>query len=239
MRILLLGYGKMGKALEEVAQKRGHVVSHVFDQGDLTSREQVKATDTDVAIEFTEPEAAYGNIEWALQTGIPIVSGTTGWLSKKPDLDALCLEKKGAFFYASNYSIGVNLFFRLSEIAAKLIAPHEGYQVSMAEIHHTAKKDKPSGTAITLAEGILPNFPQLSGWQVAEESPVAQGNLPIHCFREAEVPGTHEVRYTSAMDEIRLTHVANTRMAFAEGAIVAAEWIQGKKGVFSMRDLLP
>jgi 4-hydroxy-tetrahydrodipicolinate reductase len=237
LKIALIGYGKMGKTIEQVAKDRGHSIAAIIDQDNPQDLETLTPEKVDVAIEFTEPVSAFRNISMCLLSGIPIVSGTTGWLERRPEIEKLCLEVKGAFFYASNYSIGVNLFFQLNRLLAQLMQPYPGYQVSLEEIHHTQKKDAPSGTAITLAEGILAKMPQLSGWKLDTEAPSAQ-ELPITAIRRDAVPGTHTIRYDSPIDQIQITHTAHTRLGFAQGAVVAAEWIFGKSGNFTMEDLL-
>lgn len=237
LKIALIGYGKMGKTIEQVAKKREHTVALIVDQDNPNDLEQLTPENVDVAIEFTEPISAFRNISMCLLSGIPIVSGTTGWLERKPEIEKLCLDVNGAFFYASNYSIGVNLFFQLNRLLAQLMQPYPGYQASIEEIHHTQKKDAPSGTAITLAEGLLAQMPQLSGWKLDTDSPSAH-ELPITAIRRDAVPGTHTVRYDSPIDQIQITHTAHSRLGFAQGAVVAAEWIFGKSGNFTMEDLL-
>lgn len=234
MRILLIGYGKMGKAIEAIALQRSHEVVGILDPS------AGKAFDfnvkVDVAIEFTLPEAAEVNIRQCIDHGIPVLSGTTGWLGRKKELDEYCRQKGGTFFYASNYSLGVNLFFRLSERLAGMIAQVEGYDVSIDEVHHTQKKDAPSGTAITLAEGILKHLPFKKRWVNHETN--APSDLVIRSFREDPVPGTHTVTYRSAVDDIEIRHTAHSREGFARGAVAVAEWLPGKKGVLSMEDYL-
>jgi len=236
MRILLLGYGKMGKAIEQIALNRQHSVPFKID---LHNREELKKIDrsnVDVAIEFSSPESAYENVKFCIEKNIPVVCGTTGWLDKKNELEDLCKQKGGAFFYASNYSVGVNLFFHFNKILAKIMKGYPQYSVTMEEIHHTEKKDAPSGTAITLAEGILENFPGKRKW-INEPSSKAD-ELPIISKRIEKVPGTHTILYKSEVDTIELTHTAHTRHGFAEGAVIAAEWVADKNGVFGMDDML-
>lgn len=238
MNILILGYGKMGKIISELAESRGHTIAAKIN---IDNREELINLDPnviDVAIEFSQPEAAIENIKWALERGIPIVSGTTGWISKKPEINRLTLEKNGAFFYASNFSIGVNIFFKINELLSKLMNETKGYQVSLEEIHHTEKKDAPSGTAITLAQGILKNYKSLKEWYLVGEGEENPNSLPITAKRIDPAPGTHIVRYSSPIDDIEITHTAHSRQGFALGAVLVAEWIPGKKGVLSMDDFL-
>ena len=238
MNILLLGYGKMGQLIGQLSESRGHRIAGKIN---IDNREELDSLDhdsIDVAIEFSQPEAAVENIKWAIERGIPIVSGTTGWLDQKPEIEQLTLSKNGAFFYASNYSIGVNIFFKVNEFLAKLMNETTGYKSSVEEIHHTAKKDAPSGTAITLAEGIINNTNKLNSWNLAEGESVIEHSLPITSKRIDPAPGTHIIRYSSEIDDIEITHTAHSRQGFALGAILVSEWIQGKKGVLSMDDFL-
>lgn len=238
MNILILGYGKMGKIISEIAETRGHSISGKIN---IENREELNSLDPskiDVAIEFSQPEAAVENISWAMTRGIPVVSGTTGWLSRKSEIEILTSEHNGAFFYASNYSIGVNIFFKVNEFLAKLMNETSGYQASLEEIHHTEKKDAPSGTAITLAEGIIRNMNNLTGWHLNGQSPENEQSLAITAKRIDPAPGTHIIRYSSEIDQIEISHTAHSRQGFALGAILVAEWIQGKKGVLSMDDFL-
>lgn len=236
MRIALLGYGKMGKVIEQIALQRGHEISAKIDVSNRTEILALSRENTDVVIEFSSPESAYGNLKYCMEFGLPTVCGTTGWLQHKPEIEKLCVENKAAFFYASNYSIGVNLFFELNKTLARLMNPHKEFKVSTDEIHHTEKKDAPSGTAITLAEGIINNLSDKNNWvnnQIATESEVA-----IWSSREGKVPGTHTVKYISDVDQIEITHIAHSRNGFALGAVIAAEWLSNKEGVFGMKDLM-
>jgi 4-hydroxy-tetrahydrodipicolinate reductase len=237
MRILLIGYGKMGKAIESIALERGHTIVGKIDVTNIQTLSEFNHHNTDAAIEFTQPESAPANVSYCLENGIPIVCGTTGWLEHKPALDQLCADKKGAFFYTSNYSIGVNLFFKMNEEFAKIMSDFPDFKISMEEIHHIHKKDAPSGTAITLAEGILKNYPLKSSWKLESESQDDHA-LDIKAIRKEEYPGTHTVKYISPIDSIELTHTAFNRTGFASGAVLAAEYLQGKSGLFSMRDML-
>ncbi|MFD2934618.1 4-hydroxy-tetrahydrodipicolinate reductase [Spirosoma flavum] len=242
MNILLLGYGKMGKAIEQIALDRGHQIAGRIDADNYTDLTNLEPDDVDVVIEFSSPESAAENITYSLGRGWPVVSGTTGWLSRRADIEAICQNKKGAFFYASNYSIGVNLFFRLNKTLAQFMRNYPSYHVSMTEIHHTEKKDAPSGTAITLAEGVMEHLPTKHRWISNEAgndaSPVGEDAIEIESLREGTVPGTHTVRYDSDVDQIEITHTAHSRQGFAVGAVVAAEWIVGREGIFGMDDLL-
>jgi 4-hydroxy-tetrahydrodipicolinate reductase len=236
MNILLLGYGKMGKVIEQTALSRGH---HIVGRIDINNRHELATfnnQNVDVAIEFSAPEAAYQNLKWSLAQGIPTVCGTTGWLQHRPEINAICADNDTAFFYASNYSIGVNLFFRLNKHLAKLIAPYNQYSVHTTEIHHTEKKDAPSGTAITLAEGLIEHLTNKTDWVNEAES--AENQIPIVSLREGTVPGTHVIRYDSVVDSIEIQHVAHSRAGFAMGAVVAGEWLKDRKGVFGMDDLI-
>lgn len=238
MNILLLGYGKMGQLIGQIAESRGHSLAGKINIDNRSELDQLDASQIDAAIEFSQPEAAVENIKWCLENGIPILSGTTGWLEKKPELDALTAEKNGAFFYASNYSIGVNIFFKVNEFLAKLMNETTGYTASIEEIHHTAKKDAPSGTAITLAEGIIDNKADFKDWYLTGEMDGSEQSLPITSKRIDPAPGTHIIRYQSEIDDIEISHTAHSRQGFALGAVLVAEWIQGKKGVLSMNDFL-
>lgn len=234
MNIALLGYGKMGKLIGELAEEKGHQIVAKIDFDNQEIRNSLDPRTIDVAIEFSQPEAALENIRWAITHGIPVISGTTGWLDRLPEIEALTQQYQGTFFYASNFSIGVNVFFKVNELLAKLMKETSGYQVALEEIHHTAKKDAPSGTAITLAEGILKHYDQLKTWNLVGESPNNPSSLPITSKRIDPAPGTHHIRYTSAIDDLEIIHTAHSRQGFAQGAIQVAEWILGKKGVLSM-----
>jgi|SRR5690606_1832409 len=225
----------MGKEIEKVALSRGHEIVGKIDINNQHELEQLDTDAVDVAIEFSTPEAAATNIKKCLQRGWPVVSGTTGWLEHKLEIEALCLQNGGAFFYASNYSIGVNLFFRLNTILAKLVKG-QGYDIKLTETHHIHKKDAPSGTAITLAEGIQKGNEEVLGWTLLPEK--KPNHVPIESIREGEIPGTHTITYSSPIDSIEITHTAHGRQGFAQGAVIAGEWIQGKKGTFGMDDLL-
>lgn len=230
MKIALLGYGKMGKTIERLAIERGHSISHKI----TTDIENTDLSDADVAIDFSVPTAAFKNIKTCIKYNLPVVSGTTGWLDNYEQAVKLCEAENSAFLYASNFSIGVNLFFELNEKLAKMMDPFQDYKVAIEEVHHLQKLDAPSGTAISLAQQIIGNS-RKEGWQLdhAEEN-----EIPITAKREDNVPGTHTVSYNSEIDSIEIKHTAHSREGFALGAIIAAEWIKNKKGVFSMRDVL-
>tara|TARA_B110001450_G_scaffold183202_1_gene171221 strand:- start:2990 stop:3691 length:702 start_codon:yes stop_codon:yes gene_type:complete len=230
MKIALLGYGRMGKEIEKIALSRGHEIVIRKDVDDI-----IDITLADVAIDFSVPTSAFNNISNCLNNNVPVISGTTGWLEKYDDAIALCKEKNGAFIYASNYSLGVNIFFELNKQLAKMMKNIEGYNISMEEIHHTKKLDAPSGTAITLAEGIIENTSK-NNWKLGEVT--SEENISIIAKRISKVPGTHTVWYDSEVDSLEIKHTAHNRKGFALGAVVAAEWISDKTGVFSMRDVL-
>ena len=238
MNILILGYGKMGQLIAQLSEERGHTIAAKINIDNREDLDSLDPKSIDVAIEFSQPEAAVGNIKWAIEKGIPVVSGTTGWLDQKPAIEQLTLDKNGAFFYASNYSIGVNIFFKVNEFLSKLMNETNGYKATIEEIHHTAKKDAPSGTAITLAEGILKNIGPLTEWHLTDDMSGSEHSLPITSKRIDPAPGTHIIRYQSEIDDIEISHTAHSRQGFALGSILVAEWIQGKKGVLSMDDFL-
>ena len=231
MKIALLGYGKMGKVIERIALERGHEI--VLRKSSTTTYDGLE--NADVAIDFSVPSSAVANISECLQNTIPVVSGTTGWLEEYSKIIALCEEKKGAFIYGSNFSLGVNLFFELNDYLAKMMSKFNQYSVSMEEIHHTQKLDAPSGTAISLAKGIIANS-NYTDWSLDKNS--NENNIYIDAQRIENVPGTHSVFYTSEVDTIEIKHTAHSRDGFAFGAVIAAEWLVGKKGVFTMRDVL-
>jgi 4-hydroxy-tetrahydrodipicolinate reductase len=238
MNILLLGYGKMGQLIGQLAESRGH---QLVAKINIDNRQELALLDSkqiDIAIEFSQPEGAVENIKWALQHNIPILSGTTGWLENKSEIEKMTQETNGTFFYASNYSIGVNVFFKVNQFLAKLINESGGYKASIEEIHHTAKKDAPSGTAITLAEGIIDSIDSIQKWHLSDNQIDNEQSIAITSKRIDPAPGTHIIRYQSEIDTIEISHTAHNREGFALGAILVAEWIQGKKGVLSMDDFL-
>ena len=229
MKIALLGYGRMGKTIEKIATERGHEIVKKIDHGDA-----YEFSDAEVAIDFSVPDAAVQNISAALKAGVPVVSGTTGWLEKYDDMVLLCEHHNSAFIYASNFSVGVNIFFELNKKLAQMMKTLKDYNVSMTEVHHIHKLDAPSGTAITLAEGIIKET-EHNDWILDNNE---AGKITINAVREAEVPGTHTVKYESQVDEIVIEHKAHNRNGFALGAIIAAEWLKDKKGVHTMKDVL-
>ena len=231
MKIALVGYGKMGKIIEEIALKRGHEI--VAKLNETPNSENLN--NPEVAIEFSQPEVAFENIKNCLQLNVPVICGTTGWLNQKPEIEKIASENETAFLYGSNFSLGVNLFFELNEKLALLMKNFDEYQCQLEEIHHTHKKDAPSGTAISVAEGIIKQNPKFNSWKLDETQ---ENELGIFAIREDEVPGTHSVFYRSEVDEIEIKHTAFNRNGFALGAVIAAEWIEGKKGTFSMKDVL-
>ncbi|MCW5515815.1 4-hydroxy-tetrahydrodipicolinate reductase [Muriicola sp. Z0-33] len=230
MRIALFGYGKMGKMIEQLALQRGHSISAKIE----IDTKEINYTDFDVAIDFSTPEAAFQNITECFKHGIPVIAGTTGWLDKFDEAVRICNEHKSGFIYASNFSLGVNIFFELNETLAKMMTNLEQYNVTMEEIHHTQKIDAPSGTAITLAEGIIKNS-NYEAWALDGQG---TNKIPIKSIREGSIPGTHSVSYNSDIDAISIQHKAHNREGFALGAVIAAEWILGKTGIFSMKDVL-
>ena len=231
MRIALLGYGKMGKAIESIALGRGHEITLKIDKDNL----DYDFSFVDVAINFSTPESAVKNICNALKNNVPVISGTTGWLSELKTIEKLCIAKNGSFIYASNFSLGVNIFFEINKSVAKMMKNLSDYSIDIEEIHHIQKVDAPSGTAITLAEGIIEKS-NYNSWELA---PAKDSNkLEINAKRHKNVPGTHTVNYNSSIDKISLTHNAHNRQGFALGAVVAAEWIIGKEGIYTMSDVL-
>ncbi|WP_430467783.1 4-hydroxy-tetrahydrodipicolinate reductase [Winogradskyella ouciana] len=230
MNIALLGYGRMGKSIEAIALERHHSITlKISDAND-----EFDFTNTDVAIDFSIPTAAVSNIKKALDAGVPVISGTTGWLEQYHEVTDYCNAKNGTFLYASNFSLGVNIFFEINKKLSELMATVDGYSVNMEEIHHTKKLDAPSGTAITLAEQIIENT-DYKKWTLDQPN---SDEIHIDAKRIPEVPGTHEVTYDSEIDSISIKHTAHSRQGFALGAVVAAEWIKDKKGVYTMRDVL-
>ncbi len=230
MKIALLGYGKMGKTIEKIAIERGHSIVLIADK----ENQDYDISIADVAIDFSIPTAAVSNLTRCFNAKIPVISGTTGWLEHYDEMVALCNTKKSSFIYASNFSLGVNLFFELNKKLASMMTPLNTYNIEMEEIHHTQKLDAPSGTAITLAEGIIANSSH-NNWSLDQKS---ETTIPITAKRIENVPGTHTVSYNSDVDSIEITHTAHNRNGFALGAVIAAEWIKDKQGVFSMKDVL-
>jgi len=232
----LIGYGKMGKTIEAIALERGHSVDLKIDIETLQDFSKKNLDNCDVAIEFTGPHSAKENIMKCLEAGIPVVSGSTGWLENRDEVENLCTSRNGTFLYASNFSVGVNIFFELNKKLAQLMSKQPGYQISLEETHHTQKKDAPSGTAITLAEQIIEEIPNIKSWVNTESDNPEE--LEIISKREDPAPGTHRVKYSSSIDDIEIIHTAHSRQGFALGAVLAAEYIHDKKGIFKMQDLL-
>ena len=236
MKVALIGYGKMGREIERILLERGHSVPLIIDINNPEDLNPEKLKGIDVAVEFSAPEAAYGNIVKCLEYGTPVVCGTTAWLDKYDEAVALCKEKNGAFFYASNYSIGVNVFFKINRELARLMNKFSEYDVTIEEVHHTQKKDAPSGTAITLAEGILGQLDRKQKWTCGTTTEPEE--LEIGSIRRSVVPGIHTVTYESPDDTITISHNIKNRKCLAVGAVSAAEFLCGKKGVYSMNDLM-
>jgi len=236
MRIALIGYGKMGKAIEEVALHRGHEIVLKIDQPNLHEFTRENLSGTEAAIEFTSPHSAPDNVKKLLEYGVPVVCGSTGWTDQLATMIALCTDKGGSFAYSSNFSVGVNIFFELNKKLAALMSPHKEYEVILEEIHHTQKKDAPSGTAITLAEQVLTEIKRKKQW-VNELSDNPE-DLEIISQREDPAPGTHSVKYSSVIDTIEIIHTAHNRTGFATGAVLAAEFLKDRKGFFTMKEVL-
>jgi len=236
MKIALIGYGKMGKMIEEIALLRGHQISYRIDIDNIEELDQLNPSNTDVAIEFTTPHSAYGNVMKVLKNKVNVVCGSTGWNDKLPEARKYAESNNLGFLWASNFSIGVNIFFKVNEYLASLMKNTDGYTPEMTEIHHIHKKDAPSGNAITLAEGIIKHLPTINTWKLAPDN--ASDAVTIEAKREGEVPGTHIIKYASDVDYIEITHCAHNRRGLALGAVVAAEFLKGKKGNFSMTDVL-
>lgn len=230
MKIALIGYGKMGKTIERIALERGHEISARITE-DIS---KYNIEDVEVAIDFSIPNAAFSNITTCFKKNIPVISGTTGWLEKYEDAVKICRENDAAFIYASNFSLGVNIFFELNKKLAKMMGGFNEYSVGIEEIHHTQKLDAPSGTAITLAEQIIENSNK-TGWKLDQ---AGDDEIPITAKRIENIPGTHTVSYSSKVDTLNIEHIAHSRDGFALGAVIAAEWIKDKKGVFGMKDVL-
>ena len=236
MKIALIGYGKMGKAIEEIAVSRGHEIVLKIDEYNLAEFNKKNVSSADVAIEFTGPHSAYDNVKKALEFDVPLVCGSTGWLDHLDEIKKLCMERGGSFIYASNFSVGVNIFFEINKKLATLMAHQKDYEVQVTEIHHTQKKDAPSGTAITIAEQILENLKRKKTWvNHVSDNPK---ELEILSERIDPAPGIHKIKYSSAVDDIEIIHTAHSRQGFALGAVLAAEHIKDKKGIFSMKDVL-
>lgn len=236
MKIVLIGYGKMGKAIEEVAVKRGHQIALKIDQDNLHQLTIENVAKADVAIEFTNPHSAFDNVKKCITLGIPVVCGSTGWTERLEEIKSYCFENNGTFSFSSNYSVGVNIFFEINKQLAELMVPHAEYEVILEETHHTQKKDAPSGTAITLAEQIMEKNHRKNQWVNNPSSNPA--DLEIISQRIDPAPGTHSIKYSSIIDDIEIIHTAHNRSGFAAGAVMAAEFLKGRKGFFTMKDVL-
>jgi len=235
MNIALIGYGKMGKEIEAIALKRGHNIVLKIDKDNVNTVTESDLKKADVAIEFSTPDTVIDNIKKSFNAGLPIVVGTTGWYEKFDEIKKLCAEKNGGMFHATNFSLGVNLFFKVNTYLAELMNKYPEYDVSMEEIHHIHKLDKPSGTAITLANQVLSKIQRKKNWSINNK---ADDVLFIKDVREGEVPGTHIIKYHSEVDDIEIMHKAHNRKGFALGAVFAAEFLNGKNGVYSMNDII-
>lgn len=236
MRIAIVGYGKMGKAIESIAKNRNHIVSYIIDQDNRSDLAKITSDNTDIAVEFSQPSSAFENIQTLISNGVKTIAGTTGWLDRYDEITGLCNSKKGTFLYASNFSIGVNLFFELNEWLAKKMNGLEGFYPAMEEIHHTEKKDAPSGTAISLARGIIQNSSGIEKW--VNKASNSENEIGIISLREPNVPGTHTVKYSSPLEIIEIKHTALDRKVFAEGVIKVAEWATNQIGILSIKDFL-
>jgi 4-hydroxy-tetrahydrodipicolinate reductase len=236
MKIALIGYGKMGHAIEEIARSKGHEIVLKVSIENVEDNTIGNIRKADVAIEFTGPHSAFDNIIRCLDAGVPVVSGSTGWLDKLETVRQHCRQKQGSFLYASNFSVGVNIFFEVNRRLAALMAPHPDYEIRITEIHHTEKKDAPSGTAISLADQILEKIPRKKGWVNHISNNLDE--LEILSERTDPAPGTHRIEYYSPIDSIEITHTAHNRRGFAMGAVLAAEFLRGKKGIYQMSEVL-
>jgi len=236
MNIAIIGYGKMGKMIESVAMERGHEIIQKIDIDNLQNFTPENLGNAHVVVEFTKPDTAFANITRCIEYGIPVVSGSTGWYDRLNEAKQLCMIHNGSMLCASNFSLGVNIFFEINRQLARIMSHFPDYSAEIEETHHTQKLDAPSGTAITLAEGLIGEIPRIEKWELAEKQNSAF--LPIRAIRRDSVPGTHSVKYSSEIDDIEIIHTAHNRKGFALGAVMAAEYIHDKKGIFSMKDLL-
>jgi 4-hydroxy-tetrahydrodipicolinate reductase len=235
MNIALIGYGKMGKSIEKMATERGHYISSIVDLDSRERLSEIAPNNTNVVIEFSNPSSAFDNISACLRKKVPVISGTTGWLDQLPNIEALCVAHQGTFLTASNFSLGVNIFFRLNEWLSQVMGQFPDYKIDIEETHHLQKLDKPSGTAITLAENIIKTHPHYRRWDLNASK---ENDMNIASIRQAEVTGKHVINYHSSIDTIAITHEAHSREGFALGAVLVAEWIQNKKGIFTMNDFI-
>lgn len=237
MKIGLLGYGKMGHAIEQIATEQGLEITWRIGRSNQSELQVALLRQADVVIEFTRPEAAFDNVMFCLENGVPVVSGTTGWQGKLAEAQDFCQKKDGALLWASNFSVGVNVFFALNRYLARLMNTRPEYAPEVTEIHHIHKLDAPSGTALTLTQDLIAATVRLDGWALAP-APASPGEVPVTAIREGEVPGTHTICWKGPVDEISIEHRAHSRAGFAAGAVIAARWLVGKKGVFGMNDVL-
>ena len=235
MNIALIGYGKMGKSIEKMATQRGHHISSIVDLDSQEKLSEIAPDNTDVVIEFSNPSSAFDNIGACLRQKVPVISGTTGWLDQLPNIEALCVAHQGTFLTASNFSLGVNIFFKLNEWLSQVMGQFPDYKIDIEETHHLQKLDKPSGTAITLAEDIIKTHPHYRRWALDASK---ENDIKIASFRQEEVAGKHVIKYHSSIDTIAITHEAHSRDGFTLGAVLVAEWIQDKKGIFTMNDFI-
>jgi len=236
MNIALIGYGKMGKMIETIAVEKGHQISLKIDVDNLSDFTHENLTKADVAIEFTNPETAFANVVRCIEYGVPVVSGSTGWYNRLEEAKRICAEHSGTMLCASNFSLGVNIFFEINRQLARIMNHFPDYSIEMEETHHTQKLDAPSGTAITLAEDAINEISRIKNWELNGDTNT--NTLPIRAIRRNSVPGTHQIKYSSEIDDIEIIHTAHNRKGFALGAVIAAEYIHNKKGVFSMTDVL-
>jgi 4-hydroxy-tetrahydrodipicolinate reductase len=238
MKITIIGYGKMGKEVEAIATERGHeIVARISSSNSIDLNEEILKR-SDIAIEFTKPSSAVANIELCLENGTPVITGTTGWLNDLDTVAAKCDKLNGALLYASNFSIGVNILFEMNRQLARIMDHQTSYKASLEETHHIHKKDEPSGTAITLAEDMIKGIRRLNGWQLTGDVQTPEGLIPIQSFRRGEIIGTHSVTYENEIDIIQLSHFAKNRKGFALGAVMAAEWLSDKTGIYTMSDMM-
>jgi 4-hydroxy-tetrahydrodipicolinate reductase len=235
MNIALIGYGKMGKSIEKIATERGHHISSIVDLDNQEKLSKIAPDNTDVVIEFSNPSSAFDNIGACLRQKVPVISGTTGWLDQLPDIEELCVAHGGTFLTTSNFSLGVNILFKLNEWLSQVIGQFPDYKIDIEETHHLQKLDKPSGTAITLAEDIIKTHPHYRRWALDASK---ENDIKIASFRQEEVAGKHVIKYHSSIDTIAITHEAHSRDGFTLGAVLVAEWIQDKKGIFTMNDFI-
>lgn len=240
MKIALIGHGKMGRIIEEIALSRGHEIVKIIDEDNIHELASEEFRSADVAIEFTRPDQAVDNILKCFAAGVPVVSGTTGWTGSLPEMQTMCSRGDGTLLWSSNFSIGMNIFMALNRYLTSIMTKFPEYRPSLEEVHHIHKLDHPSGTAITLAEDLISLYPPLRGWKEPESADVmvADDMLPVNAVREGEVPGIHSITWTSEADEITITHSAHSRAGFALGAVIAAEWLPGHQGFFTMKDVM-